>query len=125
MPNPKQGVVTRDANAAHEIDFSAGRPPDKVREPRRRKVNVHVRKLDQLVNAIQQDAAKVGELYLIAAFTNRDGAATARRKMRRGHQREAWPELLPGFEFRIDTKILDEGSQLWAGVFTVVYDDDD
>jgi len=120
MANPVQGAATREVNAELAIDFGGGKRPDElrqVRQQRRVRRNVHVQKLHQIVGAIGQDDADVDELYRIATFTSDIGAASARRTMKR--QEDQWPTLLPGYAFDVQTRVVGDGSELWAGVIAV------
>lgn len=120
MSSHEQGSATRSVNRTLSVDFDSGVEPDEVRHTRAGRLNIHVAKLFEIVDAIQTKQAEVGKVYPIAKFGSRQGAASARRLISKPPLRGTWPQLYPQYQFTFRTKMLDDGgSELWAGISEV------
>jgi hypothetical protein len=105
---------TRNTNAGKPVDFESSIDPDD--EPA--SVNPNVDKLQQIADAIEAGQAQVGRLYRLADYS---GDAAYAAKARVGKQRNQWPELSDGFEWRFKVKRDRAGNQshLYGGVVAV------
>jgi hypothetical protein len=124
MPNAELAALTRRENQSRDLPTSiAATPPEpleNVTTTHKRPMNIHVRKLWELVEMVDSGDAEVGMMYCVARFAGRYTAADTIRRMER--VRETWPELVDGLEWVLRVRYGNAGdetaggSELWAGL---------
>lgn len=112
--------ATRAANANIEIDFGTSLAPETFAKEKSERVSVWTQKLAAIRDATDNGDAQVGVLYRIGTFTSKNGARSTLRSL--ANDESKVPAMEESYEFSLDTRIVGEGSELWAGVVQVTED---